>query len=174
MEDPKFSFDGEQWHYHETRTEDGFRELLRHQFGFDLRDFDIFMLSINPGQHYDHLQRFRRNAWTSYETNNSLALTISVDLMDVVKGLFPQAIDGNKFNWRQKENGFRAHEDDAIRHKQWCTWQAMKISELPSFGDKSKQYQARFLKKIHNIEDDVGTIAKRIAPLPKPRKTRAK
>jgi hypothetical protein len=167
MEDSKFSFDGKQWHHHEQHTDAGFGAALLHRFGFDLLDFDAFVTSMHPGPHLDELQRFRRNAWEAYETNNSLALKISVDLMDVVKGLFAVAIDGSKFNWRQAENGFRAHKEDEVKHRQWRTWQEMKIRESPSFAGKSKQDQARILKATHGIDDDVPTIAKRLAPLPK-------
>lgn len=55
---------------------------------------------------------------------------------------------------------------DKEKHEQWRKWQAdEKASNLQFAKLKSKQAQAKSLKKKHTISDEVDTIAKRLEPL---------
>jgi hypothetical protein len=92
-------------------------------------------------------------------------------LSEHLREIEPAAKDGKEFINRQRESGFRRWEGDQEKHKQWRKWQAEEETIGGRFAELSKQAKAAFLKNKHRIIDAVPTIAKRLTPLPKKRKT---
>lgn len=71
-------------------------------------------------------------------------------------------------NRRENQKKFREYKQklEEDKHKQWRKWQADKAKCDPQFARQSKQEQAKRLKNIHGIAEEIGTIAKRLDPLP--------
>jgi hypothetical protein len=77
---------------------------------------------------------------------------------------------GDAWVRNQINAGFARHHEDQEKHEQWRSWQAAEIFSNPNFARQSKQEQAKRLKEKHSIPDEVGTIAKRLEPLPSGKK----
>jgi len=76
------------------------------------------------------------------------------------------AIEGVQRSKQQKDFREDKQKIDEEKHEQWRMWQADEKARNPQFSRQSKQEQARRLKAKHSINDEVGTIAKRLDPLP--------
>jgi hypothetical protein len=73
-------------------------------------------------------------------------------------------------NYSEQQKKFREYQHRAsiAKHEQWRKWQAAEKANNPQFARlKSKQEQAKLLKKKHSISDEAGTIAKQLEPLPR-------
>jgi hypothetical protein len=81
-----------------------------------------------------------------------------------------QGIEELGLNYSEQQKKFRENQQRASveKQEQWRKWQAAEKSSNPQFARlKSKQEQAKLLKKKHSISDEVGTIAKQLEPLPR-------
>jgi hypothetical protein len=109
-----------------------------------------------------------RAEFYQWSAENPLSHRAAMHLGFIEQELAAPAVErGNTYTAQQKKFREEKQKIDDAKHDQWRKWQEDEKANNPQFARlKSKQEQAKRLKDKYSIPEAIGSIAKRLSPLP--------